>query len=126
MRTPILCLFLAGCLLVGCQRANIRQEALASEAKAYYQQAADLQRKVMVAMEHLEQERNQINVQGRALAAAERQRVADIEDLLTQYARFEDGFEPVATNRISQKEVERQRTSLERIRAVWERVQALE
>lgn len=80
----------------------------------------------MVAMDHLEQERNQINVQGRALTAAERQRVADIEALLAQYARFEDGFEPVATDRISRKEVEEQRASLEIIRAVWEGIQALE
>lgn len=125
MRHTFFLILLSGLFFNHCQRGADYQTALITEAESYHQQAEEIQRQLLPALQDLEQERNQINIQGRALNVAERERVELIEALLEQYATFEVMFQPVEREGISRKVVTQQKASLEAIRAIWEKVQAL-
>lgn len=124
MRSSLLYILLPSILLGCCRSAGDATPKRLAEAQAYYQQAADIQRKVSVAVGHLEHERNQINIQGRALSEAEQQRLKDIEALLSSYADFESQFQP-PEGLISRKEVNQQRLNRDKILKIWEKLKTL-
>lgn len=126
MKYPFLLILLAGFFLSHCQRGADYRATLTAEAESYHQQAEEIQRKLLPAIQHLEQERNQINIQGRALSEAEQERVAVIEALLEQYTEFEAQFKPVAAEGISRKVVAQERAKLEAIQAIQEEIKHLE
>lgn len=126
-QTHLSCLLLFGLLITtACNRGTPNAGQMLEEAEKYYQQATEINRAVIPALEHLEQERNSINIQGRALTEAEIQRVSAIERVLADYAAFSKKFQAVNTANISQKEVDQQKANLEMIQHLMEAVKALE
>lgn len=115
-----------GLLNSACHRGTPTISQMKQEAESYYQQAAEINRTVQVAVAHLEQERNSINIQGRALTEAEMERVRAIEAILFDYAPFLENFSPVDSQNISQKEVEKQKENLAQIQAILQAVKALQ
>lgn len=81
----ILPIFFLIMLCLNCQR----------QASILYQQSAELASLVAPAVEALEQEKNNISIQGRALSQAELQKVDQIDALLNRYDWFKENHQAV-------------------------------
>ena len=74
-----------------CQRqSDNASDKLLEEAAQIHMNAVEVEKKIKSSISQIEQERNQINIQGRALTPEEIQRVAQIESILASYDWFKD------------------------------------
>jgi len=103
-------------LLLACQRHSIDRRA---QAWAYYRQTQEIQQSILPELALLEQERNQINIQGRALSAEELARVDLINELLARYEQLVRGLrsvDPTEKTRVVLQQQEAQLTAIKAIR----------
>ena len=79
------------CTVFACQRnTDSGADQVLEEAGKIHLQAVEIDKTVKPLIAQLEQERNQINIQGRALSEGEIQRVQQIESILASYDWFNE------------------------------------
>lgn len=105
----LLCLFTV-CL--SCQRYSN------AKATTLYQQAAEIEKIIAPTIEDLEQEKNSISIQGRALTEAELQKIDQIDALLDRYAWFKE-------NHQNSKGIKTQKACLETIQWIQKQLPEL-
>ncbi|MEM6378858.1 MAG: hypothetical protein AAF705_11610 [Bacteroidota bacterium] len=91
--------FLLLCLLfcTNCQRYN------QARISTLFQQATDVATEIMPKLSQLEQEKNSISIQGRALTELEIQKVDQINTILDRYAWFKENHQANQNIKVQQK-----------------------
>lgn len=104
---PILLCLLTVCM--SCQRYSN------AKASTLYQQAAEIEKVIAPTIENLEQEKNSISIQGRALTEAELQKIDQIDALLDRFAWFKE-------NHRSSQGIKTQKACLETIQWIQQQL----
>lgn len=96
-------------LCLNCQR----------QASTLFQQSAEIARQIAPTVENLEQEKNNISIQGRALSEAEIRKIDQIDALLNRYDWFKKNHQ--ASNKFKE-----QKACLETIQWIQNQLAALQ
>lgn len=114
---PLLLLFL--CLGMTCQRQTSSISTNQQAAREIYEQAATIQAELIPILKQLEQEKNSISIQGRALSEAEIKKINQIEAIQTRYAWFEENYKP-------QQSLKDQRECLDTLNWIQRKIKTLD
>ena len=105
--------------LLACQRHRIDRR---SQAWAYFRQTQEIQQSILPELALLEQERNQINIQGRALSAEELARVNLINELLARYEQLVSGLQSVDPTEKTRVVLRQQEVQLAAIKVIRQQI----